>query len=179
MSQATLFDAAPDALPGFPCAWSADRSHRYTLWRTWGDVRKSGFVQFIGLNPSTATEETNDPTVRRCIGYARDWGYAGLCMTNLFSYRATDPRDMKTQATSTNAENRWWLLRIARLASSLGGVTVAAWGCHGAHQGEDERVLSLFRDIGHPLHCLKLVGGGRLPAHPLYLKKDLKPELFQ
>lgn len=176
MTQATLFTETPPALdlPGYPCAWSADKKHRYTLWRVWGDVKQDGFLQIIGLNPSTATETENDPTVRRCIGYARDWGYAGLCMTNLFSYRSTDPRGMKAQPEPTNDENREWLLRIAERA----GLIIAAWGVHGMHEREDLRVMQLFKSHGYRLHCLKKVFGGALPAHPLYLRKDLRPEFY-
>src|SRR5690348_9819680 len=90
--------------------FSQCRKYRYTLWRQWGDVR-SGFamelwpadradksrqyVQFIGLNPSTADETQDDPTVRRCIGFSKAWGYGALCMTNAFAWRDTDPEKMK------------------------------------------------------------------------------------
>ena len=68
------------------------RTYRYSLTREWG----SGLaVLFIGLNPSTADETLDDRTIRRCIAFARDWGYARLHMANLFAFRATEPRDMK------------------------------------------------------------------------------------
>lgn len=177
MTQPTLFPVETTAirdLPGYPCAWSDDRKHRYTLWRVWGDVERDGFCQFIGLNPSTATETEDDPTIRRCVGYAKAWGYAALCMTNLFSFRATDPRDMKAESEPTNDANREWLLRISKDA----GLTVAAWGVHGTHFGEDLRMMAMFKAHGHRLHCLKRVSGGRFPGHPLYLAKNLTPELF-
>ena len=75
--------------------FSECRKYRYTLWRRWDGLFASGYAMFIGLNPSTADETNDDPTIRRCIGYARDWGYGGLCMTNLFAFRATLPKNMK------------------------------------------------------------------------------------
>lgn len=71
------------------CIFSPCGRYRYTLWREW--IGGEGFVQFIGLNPSTATDTEDDPTIRRCINYAKSWGYGGMCMTNLFAYRATLP----------------------------------------------------------------------------------------
>ena len=73
--------------------FSLDRVYRYRLWRFW-DKRK-GIVLFIGLNPSTADEKVNDPTIRRCIGYAMDWGYGGMLMGNIFAYRNTYPETLK------------------------------------------------------------------------------------
>jgi hypothetical protein len=82
--------------------FSADRRYRYTLWRDWskdllcgmdsrprlaGDQTPNQFVQFIGLNPSTADEKQDDPTIRRCIGFAKAWGYGAMCMTNIFAWR--------------------------------------------------------------------------------------------
>ena len=101
--------------------FSACRTYRYTLWRIWGGGKR--FVQFIGLNPSTADEFKNDPTVRRCIIYAKDWGFDGICMTNLFAYRSTNPAVMKKQAEPIGEENDEWLLEIA----SRSELIVAAW----------------------------------------------------
>ena len=64
--------------------------YRYSLWRKWGP---GATCMFVGLNPSTADETADDPTIRRCMAFARDWGYGALCMANLFAYRATDPAD--------------------------------------------------------------------------------------
>lgn len=65
------------------------RTYRYALWRTWDESKP--FAMFVGLNPSTADELEDDPTIRRCINFSKLWGYGGLCMVNLFAYRATDP----------------------------------------------------------------------------------------
>lgn len=96
-------------------AFSEDRAFRYTLWREWDVDSLTGcaddlphghqFAQFIGLNPSTADETRDDPTIRRCIGFAKLWGYGALCMTNLFAFRATKPRDMRQAADPIGPEN--------------------------------------------------------------------------
>ena len=72
--------------------FSSDRIFRYILWRTWNE--QNGHLMVIGLNPSTADETQDDPTIRRCVGFARQWGYGGLYMLNLFAYRATDPSEL-------------------------------------------------------------------------------------
>lgn len=121
---------------------------------------------FVGLNPSTADETQDDPTIRRCIAFAKDWGYAGLCMTNLFAFRATDPKDMKAAAEPTGSENDMHLKALAEGA----GVIVAAWGANGTYKGRDAEVRRLLP----ALHYLALTKDGH-PGHPLYLRKTLTP----
>jgi len=125
---------------------------------------------FIGLNPSTADETTDDPTIRRCIGYARDWGYAGLSMLNLFAFRATSPEDMKAAEDPVGPDNDCALTDMAEFAE----VIIAAWGAHGTHLGRDKKVRKIIPN----LHYLKMTKGG-FPCHPLYLPKGLKPILWK
>lgn len=146
--------------------FSPCRTYRYTLWRYWGGLWTTGHAMFIGLNPSTATETKDDPTVRRCIGYAWDWGYAGLCMTNIFAFRATDPAVMKAHPEPVGPENDRYLVEMAARAA----IVVAAWGVDGAHM---DRGKTVRRMIPH-LHCLGLTKDGH-PRHPLYLRKELEP----
>jgi len=150
--------------------FSPCRKYRYTLWRHWGSLFASGYAMFIGLNPSTADETIDDPTVRRCIGYAQDWGYAGLCMMNLFAFRATLPKDMKTVEDPVGPDNDRALVEIAEYAK----VIIAAWGNHGMYMGRDEEVKLI---IPEPLRYLRLTKDG-YPGHPLYLPKELKPKLW-
>lgn len=147
-----------------PAVFSSCRTYRYALWRWWDHSRP--YAMFIGLNPSTADEINNDPTVSRCIGYARRWGYGGLCMTNIFAYRATDPAVMKAHPAPVGEENDRYLADLAARA----GVVVAAWGTHGVHMGRGDQVRRMLP----ALHCLKVTQGG-FPNHPLYLRKDLRP----
>ena len=149
---------------------SADRKYRYTLWR--GEENPTAkFVQFIGLNPSTADEKNDDPTIRRCIDFAKRWGYDALCMTNLFAYRATLPADMKAFSSSVGLDNRHYLLQCA----SHAGLVIAAWGTNGKHQHQDLTVRQWLDGIGIKLHHLGLNGDGT-PKHPLYLKQTTMPK---
>lgn len=145
--------------------FSPCRRYRYTLWRQW--LGGTGYVMFIGLNPSTADEVQDDPTVRRCINYAKAWGYGSLCMTNIFAWRATDPRDMKAQDDPVGPENDMHLRECANHAS----IVIAAWGTHGAHMNRGAQVRAMLPE----LKCLRLTKHG-YPAHPLYLPKTLTPQ---
>ena len=141
------------------------RTYRYALWRIWDENRP--YAMFVGLNPSTADETEDDPTIKRCIKFAKSWGYGGLCMTNLFAFRATKPTDMKKSLDPVGTENDRWLLELA----SDSGVVVGAWGNNGGYQSRAEHVIGLLSDISY----LQLNKTGH-PAHPLYLKADLKPQ---
>jgi len=144
--------------------FSPCRRYRYALWRTWDEARPH--VLFIGLNPSTADETQDDPTIRRCMGYARDWGYGGVCVANLFAWRATLPSDLKRAEDPIGPDNDEWLERLAGEAEGV----VAAWGNDGAHLGRSTAVKGMLHE---PL-CLKLNRSGE-PAHPLYLMAGLRP----
>lgn len=154
-----------DHFQGFDCIFSECRRYRYT-WTAprWSD---KPYAQFIGLNPSTADESASDPTIRRCLRFARDWGYGGLVMTNLFAWRATQPADMKASDHPVGPENDHWLQQIARDA----GIVVAAWGTHGAHLGRDIAVRRLLPSLSQ----LRLSKDGH-PWHPLYLPASLLPQ---
>jgi len=148
--------------------FSDDKAYRYTLWRTWEPKR--GYVMFIGLNPSTADEVYDDPTIRRCIGFAKSWGYGALCMTNLFAYRATKPKKLLEAVHPIGSKNNQVLTTYAIGAS----IVIAAWGIHGGLNDRDEEVKALIPCM----HYLKLTNGG-YPAHPLYLSKTLLPVLWK
>lgn len=149
--------------------FSPCRKWRYTLWREWGTPGlPTDYVQFIGLNPSTADETTDDHTIRKCIQFAKDWGYGALCMTNLFAWRDTDPTRMKQAKEPIGPENDRWLKQIADGA----GIIIAAWGNHGNHQYRSVKVKWLLESS--KLHCLRMTGKNQ-PEHPLYLPADLKP----
>jgi len=140
------------------------RSYRYALWRTWDDAKP--FVMFVGLNPSTADETTDDPTLTRCINFAKSWGYGGVCMANLFACRATEPSVMKASDDPVGAENNQWLQILAQDAA----LVIAAWGNDGSYLKRSEQVKAFLPDM----HCLKLNKSGE-PAHPLYQPAKLQP----
>lgn len=149
--------------------FSLDRKYRYTLWREWGYGPKGLYAMFIGLNPSTADETHDDPTVRRCIRFAKDWGYGAMVMTNIFAYRATHPEDVRVQKDPVGMDNDKWLVKCASEAS----IKVACWGTHGRHLDRGTEVRRLIA----PLSCLGLTKGGS-PRHPLYILASTKPVPF-
>ena len=142
--------------------FSACENYRYTLWRIWGG---NGLVQFIGLNPSTADHERSDPTVTRCINFARRWGYGGLVMTNIFAFRATHPRDMKSSGSPIGRDND----EALKVTRSYCTEAVAAWGVHGTFWGREEQVANLL--LGRRLVSLGETKAGH-PRHPLYIPAD-------
>ncbi len=164
---------------------SDDRRYRYVLWREW-DVdlmtgcsddlpNAHGYAMFIGVNPSTADETRDDPTIRKCIGFTKRWGYSALCMTNLFAFRATDPGDMKRAADPVGEDNQRHLLKCASKAA----IIVAAWGANGKYRNQDLTVLvSLRENIGIPIMCLRHTPKGGDPEHPLYVPYAVQPIPF-
>jgi hypothetical protein len=145
--------------------FSRCRTWRYALWRQWDAARP--WVMLIGLNPSTADARRNDPTIRRCIGFARDWGYGGVWVLNLFAFRATDPRDLKAAVDPVGTRTDWWLRRIARQCDRV----VAVWGNDGRFLNRSDAVRKM---LGGALSIIRLNASGE-PAHPLYLPKTLRP----
>ena len=139
------------------------RKYRYGLSRTWNGKKKT--ILFIGLNPSTADEKIDDPTIRRCINYAQNWGYGSLLMVNLFAYRATLPSELKNVKNPIGNDNDLHILELSKKAD----LAVAAWGNEGFLLNRDKEVKKLIPN----LMCLKINKSGQ-PAHPLYQKKDLK-----
>ena len=140
------------------------RKYRYALWRTWDDSKP--FAMFIGLNPSTADETEDDPTINRCINFSKDWGYGGLCMVNLFAFRATVPSDMMASKDPIGSENDNWIKKLSKDA----GVIVAAWGNDGSYMGRSKNIMDMVPN----LKCLKINKTGE-PAQPLYQPSSATP----
>lgn len=143
--------------------------YRYRLTRIWeaGATR----VAFVMLNPSTATEVQNDPTIERCEQRARRLGYGGFTITNIFAWRATDPRDMRAAADPVGPENDKVLLESMAWADAV----IAAWGAHGGHLDRGAYVAQMLGRQDTPLFHLGLTKAGH-PRHPLYLPYALQPE---
>lgn len=144
--------------------------YRYTLTRRWGSGQT---VNFIMLNPSTADASVDDPTIRRCIGFAKSWRLAGLVVTNLFAFRATDPADLWKAADPVGPENDRHIWEQAAEAS----LVICAWGNHGAKNGHADAVRAMLGTIGVELYALKLTGEGQ-PIHPLYQPAGARPIPF-
>ena len=142
--------------------FSADGVYRYFLHRRWLSMGVDhGVVCFVMLNPSTADAEIDDPTVRRCVGFARRWGFSTLWVVNLFAARATDPRALPFLLDPVGPLNDEYLRRSTALAQ----LTVAAWGNAGALRDRGQAVKPL---IG-PARCFGLTKLGQ-PRHPLYVR---------
>jgi hypothetical protein len=149
---------------------SPDRLYRYRLWRRFGD---GPALCVIGLNPSTADEEQDDPTITRLLTRAQQMGrFGSLVMVNLFAFRAADPTVMQKAEDPIGPENDHYLRTEAMSAVSRGGMVLCAWGRAGRFKRRDRAVLELLRGV--PLHVLRLTLGGA-PEHPLYLPYDIQP----
>lgn len=136
-----------------------------------------GVVNFLMLNPSTATEVFDDPTVRKCCGFAKRWGYSGIVVTNLFAYRATDPQEMKELAKSNYpmavGENDAVIVECAKEAA----LVVAAWGIHGACFGRNDHVMEkVIPEVD--LYCIGHTKD-RHPLHPCMAAYADAPVLFR
>ncbi|MEQ6377438.1 DUF1643 domain-containing protein [Bacillaceae bacterium S4-13-58] len=150
--------------------------YRYSLTRVWAPMREK--VVFVGLNPSTADEKNNDPTLKRCIDFAKRWHngiYGSLEMVNLFSYRSTDFEELKNDLNNDQVgrKNDDFIFIAIRDAS----LVIVAWGEKGTYKNRDKEVLKLLNEAEVPIYCLEILKGGQ-PKHPLYAKGDLNPVLY-
>ena len=144
-------------------------AYRYRLERQW-DAEKSK-VAFLMLNPSTADAEADDPTIRRCIGFAKSWGFGALIVGNLFALRSTAPDALYRHVDPVGPDNDSHLVDIARSA----GTIICAWGTHGALRGRGRTVAAMLDR--HNLAALTVTRGGH-PGHPLYIAASTKPKPY-
>jgi len=153
--------------------------YRYWLTREWGPPGK--VCTFVMLNPSTAGATQDDPTIRRCIGYAKRWGCVKLIVVNIFALRSTDPRALRTASCDPIGElNKEHIESAVEIAGrqediDLRGPVVCAWGVHGSFMDHGETALGWIESaLGKPPLALVVTKDGH-PAHPLYLRGDLTP----
>ena len=158
-------------------SWAAEFSecgeYRYILRRN-VNMLGHGTVVFCMLNPSTADAVEDDPTVRRCINYAKQWGARTLQVVNAYAYRATDPRQMLRADDPVGPANNIYIDRAARSAarSPVPGFFICAWGVN-ITDARQTKVLSIIRQHTKPMALATTKHG--VPRHPLYLRKDLFP----
>lgn len=152
-------------------AWGAVfshcRSYRYRLWRHYDDGPS---IVWVLLNPSTADETVNDPTVERCCRRSIAMGHPHVEVVNLFAYRSTDPAGLRHVDDPVGPANDAAILDAVAGA----GLVVCGWGNHGARMGRGAHVLSLLREAGVRAHALCMTGAGQ-PGHPLYVGYDVAP----
>lgn len=136
---------------------------RYELRKIW--LPKKGWVCWIMLNPSIADSNIEDPTIRRCMGFAELWGYGGITVANIFAFKATNPKKMLATADPIGPENDFYIRKLSHEAV----LTVCGWGNLGVHLFRGKRVLPLLKAP----YCLGITGS-KQPKHPLYLAKNTK-----
>ena len=146
--------------------FSPCRRWRYLLWRRWDEAKP--VANFLMLNPSTADEVKLDPTCSRARDYAERWGYGALIVTNIFSFRNTNPYQMKAAKDPVGPGNDAAIVRAAKESA----IVVCAWGNHGTFLDRSSKVRALLKEV--KLHALRINANGE-PAHPLYLPGKLKP----
>jgi hypothetical protein len=152
--------------------FSEDRKHRYWLLRVWDESLP--LLCVVGINPSTADERENDPTIRRCIGFAKRLGYGGLLMLNVGAYRSTDPRGWRKAADPYGPENT--VQHLKDYVSIFGATcVVAAWGKNG--QYAVQRCAEIASEMQPMLWCWGKNGDGT-PRHPLMLPYSTPLEAF-
>jgi hypothetical protein len=161
---AKQFHHKQNNVPGiqYSAIFDASNSYRYSLWRTWSAYHPR--IVFVLLNPSTADEERNDPTIRRCIGFAQTWKFGSVEVVNLFAYRATDARMLLKIDDPVGEENNRFLIMAVERCSTV----VVGWGTSGTLLGRDRQVLSLLAGRKE-VYCLGITKDGQ-PRHPLYVK---------
>lgn len=159
-AQPALFDTRARS-----ASFDQRRVYRYELWRRWSDGQR--YVNFICLNPSTADENTDDPTVRKCVKFAKSWGFDALCITNLFAFRSTDSKAMMKALDPVGLGNNRHILNVAQDAALI----VCAWSRNGAFMGRGSKVRQLIRKFDP--HYLRITLGQ--PWHPLYLPDNTLP----
>ncbi|MDU8943824.1 DUF1643 domain-containing protein [Ovoidimarina sediminis] len=148
--------------------YSPCERYRYTLTRTWAPG--TGKIVFVMLNPSTATEVQNDPTVERCERRARALGYGAFRVCNIFAWRETDPGKMRKANDPVGPGNDAAITEACGWADRI----VCAWGTHGAHLERGAAVERLMRGTGRQLYHLGLTKDGH-PKHPLYIGYATQP----
>jgi hypothetical protein len=147
--------------------FSPCRTWRYSLTRAAAPAG-DGTVVFIGLNPSTADETRDDPTTRRCIGFARDWGFARMELVNVFGFRSTRPAELRAAADPVGPGNA----AAVGAAVEAADLVVCAWGNDGVGPDAD----ALLRLVARP-HCVGTTLRGA-PRHPLYVRASARPSRF-
>lgn len=149
---------------------SACGRYRHSLLRVWDDV--SYACLFVLLNPSTADGSVDDPTVRKCVGFAKEFGCGAMEIVNLFDYRATRPLELfkvweRSPWTDVYPVSPDWR-RHFEYAVQRSEMTVVGWGAHGKLADRDRDVMNLLKDFGVEPQCLA-VNKDRTPKHPLYV----------
>lgn len=151
--------------------FSSCKKYRYLLYRLW-DNFENGFCIFIGLNPSTADENNDDPTIRRCVDFAKRFKYSGLYMLNLFGYCSTDPKEL---LKINDPVGKWNNKVIKEICENNNGYKICCWGNYGSFKNRGVQLINFLDHFDINLHCFGFTEKNE-PKHPLYLSKESKLE---
>lgn len=147
---------------------SDDRLYRYWLGREWS----TGYLlPFVMLNPSTADAQVDDPTIQRCMGFARREKAAGMTVYNLYAFRATDPKMLRSAINPVGSDNENILRALVEGAARDDHPIVCAWGQHPMAHLHGFNFCQMARKHGARLKCLGMTNRG-YPRHPLYVRGD-------
>ena len=162
--------AQPDLFTDRGAVFSDCGRYRTLLWRRWDPSAPP--ANFLLLNPSTADEVKNDPTVERCERRARAMGYGGLIVTNAFALRSTDPKALYAEADPVGPGNPEAIVQAARAAA----LVVCGWGrhCDAVRPGWGRALLRMLAEAGTVPHALAITSDGS-PKHPLYVGYAVQP----
>lgn len=144
--------------------------YRYRLWRGF-DVPAPRAVLWLMLNPSTADETVNDPTVERCWRRTRAMGYDAMLVGNIFALRSTDPQALYADAEPIGPENDRSIGSLAHTAD----LVVCGWGNHGTLDGRGVDVITSLESARLDPHALRITKAGQ-PTHPLYVAYAHQPQ---
>jgi hypothetical protein len=170
--QAQLFAQALVGDPLRGAVFSECRTYRYRLWEIWD--RTKPIVLYVMLNPSTADEVKNDPTVERCARRARQLGAGGFRIANIFALRSTDPDALYSHSSPVDEHHGKTNDVHIRVAAKASNLVICGWGEHGAFNGRGATVLHNLRMEGIKPHALRMNKSGQ-PGHPLYIPYSAKP----
>jgi hypothetical protein len=145
--------------------FSEDKDYRYSFYQQWGE---GASIMFVGLNPSLS--DGLNPTLNKCIGFSKRWGYGSCYVLNLFAYRAPTPSILRKIPNPIGPENDKWLLETVDKVDKV----IFAWGTHGNLLNRDREVIILLKTA----YCLELTKG-EFPKHPLYIRSDSQPVPFR
>lgn len=163
-----LFEGAPQTATK-QAVISECGEYRYSLTRAWNDGLPC--LLYVCLNPSDADHQRDDPTIRRCVAFARRWGFGSIEVVNLFAVRSPDPAYMMGHPCPVGPFNDRHIIEAVRRAARV----VVAWGAHGGHMGRDREVMKLVRQYFNTVYCFGLSKDG-MPIHPAARGKSRIPD---
>ena len=149
-------------------------TYRYWLTREWDE--SNPLLVWLMLNPSTADASQDDATMRKCMSYARKWGYGGITVINVYALRSRDPKNLWKVSDPVGPHNNRWISLWMGYARRRGSKIICGWSKHPKPERIDE-ILEIAENERVDLEVVEM--GQHGPKHPLYLKGDLKPVRFR